>query len=304
MAIIGSESPPIDDGANNKEPEALLSRLFKKLKSVISDDFIIDSKRGAKLGRDWIIDLKIQSDDNDELRFMGMAEAKKLARWINTKYAHMPQTPEQHFVFWSSIESDHRILANLGTFIAGAELRRKAGSFISKTAVVDQLYLEMQKVDATMTRSKAIKLANGISKFYGLVSTCGLDVMFCKRFTLRSMRGMTKSYLNKFMDEIGDQGGGITNEFIRSLEDCSRFKKLFENSITSMIKFKDLDNIEPKRKAKTNAPKAKTTKKSKTKIVVADLEPTLPALAESTSIEQAAVPIDKSSEDANLDKGQ
>jgi hypothetical protein len=153
-------------GTDDKD---LMFDLYHGLKKSFAEPFILDSKKGAKLGTVWVIKNQDTESSVGDLTFMADTDAKKLAHWVNTQWTHLPQTVEGQFVYWTSVNKEQKILSNVATFMTGAVLRRRAGNFINKSEVVDNLLWELIKLDPKTTRAKAIKLANGITKYYGLV---------------------------------------------------------------------------------------------------------------------------------------
>jgi hypothetical protein len=242
-------------GTDNKE---LMLDLYHGLKKSFAETFIIDSIKGAKLGMNWIIKNQDTETSVDDMTFLTVDEAVKLAHWVNTQWAHLPQTVEGQFVYWTSVNNKQRILSNVATFMTGAVLRRRAGSFINKSEVIDSLLREMIILDPKTTRAKAIKLANGITKYYGLVCVCGLDVLFCKQLSLRSLRETTRESFDALKNRNGHVGDGITKAFLEALVDEAVIKKLLGNAIELMNLHLGNDNKSgQKRKSDLKASKPK-----------------------------------------------
>jgi hypothetical protein len=256
-------------GADDKN---LIFDLYQGLKKLFAEPYILDSKKGAKLGKTWLIKCQDTETNAEDLTFSSSADAKKLAHWVNTQWTHLPQTVEEQFVYWTSVNKEQKVLSNFATFMTGAVLRRRSGSFINKSEVINNLLREMTKLDPKTTRAKAIKLVNGIAKYYSLVCVCGLDVLFCQQLSLRSLREKTAETFDTLAKRVGEVGDDIAKAFLDVLTGDSVIKKLLDGAIDDMHQHLAADKIGGKRSGvaiKNSSPKknGKITKTQKPKDV-------------------------------------
>src|SRR5271154_1625611 len=164
--------------------QILLSNLYDILTTRVELHAVVDSRRGAKLGTKWIIDVK-ESNDNElkENTLLDISKIIEFAAYLNLYYGKSAKDIYQLYAWSYSSVTYGRYMLNLSTFCLGGHIASYVKKYKTKTEVVDQVYKVLKVKNSTASRSLASSLANRAVRYYGFISSTGLDNPFSSLYT-------------------------------------------------------------------------------------------------------------------------
>jgi hypothetical protein len=210
----------------SEDKTSLLLAIHSGLSNSLDAPFIIDSEKGVRYGNTWILKCQTDKDPKSKQKKFSDTDVMQLSKWIIAHGVGFPDKPEDQLFYWTSSDQFSRILANMATFLTGANLVTRGSGKADKTFVIDDLFIAMKKHDPKTTRTRARHVANGISKFFGATVNCGLDLIFDKKLSYRSLRGKNKEMFASFLSEHKHTGNRLFNALFLSLPVDFPLKKL------------------------------------------------------------------------------
>jgi hypothetical protein len=212
----------------------LLLRIYKGLQDIVDDDYIIDSSKGVMIDKKWLF-RKTNPNAADGPKatdgaILDRTDVANLSRWVNSQYTNLPNSAEEHYIYWASMENGNKYLTNIGALMTGANLYERSIGATHQTGVIDNLLRAMKHLDKGTTRPAASKLANGITKFYGAILACGEDVAFNSKFSVRSFRSMNNTVCKRAIECNEGLGNARMQYFYDLLSNGHPIKTLLEHA--------------------------------------------------------------------------
>jgi hypothetical protein len=166
----------------------LLTNLYEILKDKVKLHAVVDSRRGAKLGSKWFIDLKqVSADKEVENLILDNKNIKELCDYLNSLYCKGPTTVYELFAWTYLSNSNMRILCNLSTFCLGGHIASTVRKGTSQSQFIDDLYQALRTDHTSVPRSYVSTLANRAIRYFGFIATTGLDNLFSLTYKRESI---------------------------------------------------------------------------------------------------------------------
>jgi hypothetical protein len=225
----------------------LLLRVHRCLQELVDSDFILDSSKGVMMDKKWLL----QSSGSKtcdvvaphDVVMLDDPEVGKLANWVNTMCAVVPQAAEDLYVYWSSTDKANKYLTNIAAFMTGANLYERSIMAKNKGEMVDCLLSAMKRSNKDTSRAAASGLANGIIKFYEVILKCGEDAVFNCRFSVRSFRNMKREACTNMIDRLEGLGGLRMDRFLNDLLDDHPLKTILEQAMDLIGRHRDVSKV-------------------------------------------------------------
>lgn len=227
----------------------LLLRVYRCLQVFVDEDYILDSSKGVLMNKKWLLRATGSTTRNEveanKVAILDVAEVGKFVGWVNRLCVDFPGSAEEHYVYWSSINKRNIYMVNIAALMTGAKLYDRSSEATSTTEIVDSLLGAMKRFNRDTTRAAASGLANGITKFYGVILKCGEDAVFNSKVSVRLFRNMTKLACTDIIRRIKGLGDQHMELFFNDLLDGHPLKPMLQHARQLVQKHRALLRMMP-----------------------------------------------------------
>jgi hypothetical protein len=185
-----------------------LSDLFAVLKSSYNKPLLLDTCRGLRYLGMWI--KRIERDEQEHVdvtKLLGTSDIKKITQYCNNFLHLSPANVFELYAIHHAGRDSNRTLLNISTFCLGAFAYSVSTKRSSTLVVVDSLFDVLNNKYGSITRANATKIGERCLKYFGFITTCGLDGLFSTYYSKEKITKCNKDEYHKILtqDKIFDR---------------------------------------------------------------------------------------------------